>query len=319
MRYGDIITRALSITWRHKYLWLLALFAGESAASFSSVSFSPPSTGGNGVTGSTPSQVWSMVTTWVGDHVTLLLLGGVAILALLLVFLLLSAIADGALVRASAEHDREQPFSLGRAWNSGLITFWPVLKVKLLAVLVGLVSIIVLGGLVALAVVSAFSGATTTTVILASAAVLLGLIAIPFSIVFSVIILLMVRQVVLGGRRGTGAALSQTLALIRRRLGRVALLWLLSVVLGIAIGIGLGVVTVVLAGIVVGLAFIIYLAGGLTAAIVAGILLGVPWLIVFFVAAGAINAFTSTFWTLGYTRLDLEPQPQVAIFPPTAA
>ena len=38
MQYGEIVTRALAIAWRHKYLWLLALFAGEGAAgvSFSS-------------------------------------------------------------------------------------------------------------------------------------------------------------------------------------------------------------------------------------------------------------------------------------------
>lgn len=318
MRYGEIITRALNITWSHKYLWLLALFAGEGTASFSSFSFTEPSTSGR-ATNATPSQVWSAVTGWIGAHVLLVVLGAAAILVFSIAVLLLSAIADGALVRGSAEHDREQPFSLGRAWSSGLATFWPVLKVKLLAVLVALVSIAIIGGLVALAVASALSGVTAATVILATAAILLGLVAIPFSIVFSVLILLMVRQVVLGGRQDTGAALGQTLALMGRRLGRVALLWLLSIVLGIAIGIGLGLVTIILLGIVVGLVLVVYFAAGLTAAVVAGIVLGVPWFVVLLIAAGAINAYTSTFWTLGYTRLDLEPQPQVAIFPPTAA
>jgi hypothetical protein len=246
-------------------------------------------------------------------------LGAVVVLVISIIFLLLAAVTDGALVRASAEHDREQPFSLGRAWTSGLATFWPVLKVKLLAVVVALVSVIVIGGLVVLAVASAVNGVTGATVIFVIAAALLGLVAIPFSIVFSVIILLMVRQVVLGGRQGTWDALGQTLSLVGRRLGRVALLWLLSLVLGIAIGIGFGLVAVILGGILAGLAFIAYLVGGLTAAIVTGILLSVPWLLVLFIAAGAVNAFSSTYWTLGYTRLDLEPLPQAAVLPPTAA
>jgi hypothetical protein len=65
MPYGEIITRALGITWRHRYLWLLALFAGEGVASFSSISFSQPSSGGGG-TNYTPAQIWSTVTAWDG-------------------------------------------------------------------------------------------------------------------------------------------------------------------------------------------------------------------------------------------------------------
>jgi hypothetical protein len=318
MSYGEIISRALGITWRHKYLWLLALFAGEGVATFSSISFSQPSSGGRPTSYTLP-QVWSTVTNWVSAHALLLVLGGVAILALAILFFLISAIADGALVRASSEHDREQPFSLGRAWSGGLATFWPVLKVKLLAALAGIVSFIVIGGLAALAVVSAQAGVTSTTVLLIIAAVLLGLAGIPTYIAFSVIILLMVREVVLNHTRSTWAAFSRALALIQRRLGRVALLWLLSVALGLASGIAIGLVTTILLGIVVGLAIIAYLAGGMTAGVVAGIALGVPWLVVLIIAGGAISAFNSTFWTLGYTRLDLEPRPQAVIFPPAAA
>src|SRR5262252_9607583 len=106
MRYGEIISKALAITWRHKYLWLLALFAGEGAAgvSFSS-SYTPRSTSGSSAVTPTPAQVWSAVTTWAAAHVLLLVVCATAILALWLAFLLLSAVADGALVRASSEHD----------------------------------------------------------------------------------------------------------------------------------------------------------------------------------------------------------------------
>jgi hypothetical protein len=31
MNYGEILTRALAVSWRHKYVWLLALFAREGA------------------------------------------------------------------------------------------------------------------------------------------------------------------------------------------------------------------------------------------------------------------------------------------------
>jgi hypothetical protein len=319
MRYGEIVSRALAITWRHKYLWLLALFAGEGAASFSYSSFSGQSTNNYGASNLTPAQVWNDITAWAGAHVLLLVLSGVATLAVIVAFFLLSAIADGALVRASAEHDQERPFSLSQAWSAGLATFWPVLKVKLLSVMVAIVSFVVIGGIAALAVVTALGGAIPITVILGIIGALLVLAAIPFSIIFSVLILFMVREVVLRGQQNTRAALGQVLELMRRRPGRVTLLWLLSLLLGLATG--LAIVGVTIASLLVfgGLAGVAYLAGGLTAAIVAGIVLAIPWLGVLLVASGAVMAFTSTYWTLGYARLDLEPQPQYAILPPPAA
>jgi hypothetical protein len=318
MHYGDLVTRALRITWRHKYLWLLALFAGEGAAGLTSPSFSGSSTSGNPTTNTTPGQAWNTATTWAGEHITLLVLAGVVVLALAVTFFLLSAIADGALVRASAEHDAERPFSLSLAWRAGLTTFWPVLKVKLLTLGVALVSVIVIGGVVTLAALSAVGGATASTVLLGMLAVLLGLAAIPFAIVFSVAILLMLRAVVLDGMN-VSAALAHTLTLFQRRMGRVALLWLLSLALGLAAGIAFGVFALALLVVFGALVAALYVAGGTLAAIIAGAVLAVPWLGLMLVASGAISAFTSTYWTLGYTRLDLEPLPQVVAVPPAAA
>jgi hypothetical protein len=319
MQYGEIVTRALAIAWRHKYLWLLALFAGEGAAGVSfSTSFGPHSTSGSSAATPTPAQVWSAVTTWVAAHVLLLVVCAAAILTLWLAFLLLSAVADGALVRASSEHDAGHLFSLGSAWRAGLASFWPVLKVKLLATVVAVIAFIVIGGLAAAAAVSAFNGATATAVILGTIAVLLVLAALPFFIVFSVMILLMVRDAALRGM-STSAALAHSARLMQRRLGRVALLWLLSAALGVAIGIAtaivFGIMLLVFAAVTAG----IYLASGLAAAIVAGAILGVLWFGLLLVASGAVMAFTSTYWTLGYTRLDLEPQHQAATLPPAAA
>jgi hypothetical protein len=318
MRYGEIVSRALAIIWRHKYLWLLALFAGEGVASFGPGSFSGQPANYSSTTNLTPAQIWDDITVWVGAHLLLVALSGVAVLIVAVGSFLLSAIADGALVRASAEHDQERPFSLSQAWSAGVATFWPVLKVKLLSVAVALVGIVVIGGIAAFAVVSAVGGAIATAVILAIVGGALLLAAIPFSIIFSVLILFLVREVVLRGQRSATAALGQVLDLMRRRAGRVTLLWLLSVLLGAATGIAMSIVTFASMLVFGGLVGVAYLAGGLTATIVTGIVLVAPWLGLLLVASGAVMAFTSTYWTLGYTRLDLEPQPQYAILPPPA-
>lgn len=324
MRYGEIISKALAITWRHKYLWLLALFAGEGAASFS-FNFGTGGFGGNSNStfnqgNVTAQQVWNAVSAWISAHALLLVIAGVVYLALIICALLIGALTDGALIRASWEYDWQRPFSFGQAWSAGRSTFWPVFKVKLLTVGIALVWIVVIGGIGALAVVAAVQDAVSTTVILAVVGALLALAAIPFYIVFSVVVLLLLREVVIRGRRNTRAALGEALGLMRRRLGRVTLLWLLSAVLGVAAGILLGVVIVGSLLLFGGVAYAIYLASGLTAALVTGIALGgVVWLMLLILVAGAVNAFTSTFWTLGYTRLDLDPLPQYAVFPPAAA
>jgi hypothetical protein len=323
MRYGEIISKALAITWRHKYLWLLALFAGEGAAGFSFnssySSFSGTSSGGSNPGNVSAQQVWNTVSSWISAHALLLVLVGAAYLALLLLGLVIGALTDGALIRASWEYDWQRPFSLGRAWSAGVSTFWPVMKVKLLTLAIGLVWLVVIGGIAALAVAAAVQDAVSTTVTLAIVGTLLALAAIPFYIVFSVVILLLLREVVIRGSRTTRGALGQALGLMRRRLGRVSLLWLLGAALGFAAGIVLTVFTFGSLLLFGGLTYAAYLASGVTAAVVTGILLGLVWLVVVLAASGAVSAFNSTFWTLGYTRLDLDPLPQYAVLPPAAA
>jgi membrane associated rhomboid family serine protease len=81
----------------------------------------------------------------------------------------------------------------------------------------------------------------------------------------------------------------------------------------------MGVFTIALLVMFGTLVAIVYVTSGTLAAIIVGAVLVVPWLGLMLVASGAISAFSSTYWTLGYTRLDLEPVPQVAALPPAAA
>jgi hypothetical protein len=51
--------------------------------------------------------------------------------------------------------------------------------------------------------------------------------------------------------------------------------------------------------------------GGLAVGL-AAIVAGLIWVAILLALSGAVNAFTSTFWTLSYTRSDREPQPVAA-------
>lgn len=310
MNYEEILTRALRIAWRHKYLWLLALFAGEGVGL--GMTGLPRSSGrpsaGHRAAMPASAASWSQVGAWMSGHAWLLAGAGLAAALVLIVFVLVSAVANSALVRAAAEHDDERPFELRQAWRAGVSTFRPMLRLKVTAALVYLGALAVIGSSVLAAVSAGMAHAVGLAVAAALVAGLLVLAAIPTLAVFQVAVLLAARAIVLDGRR-TADALRAGFALIRRRLGRVALVWLLvgvvSIVLGVAVWIALAVVAVPLAGVVIAG----YLAGGIPVAGVVAAVLGLTWLLVALGLLAGVSAYTSIAWTLAYRRFDLEPVP----------
>jgi hypothetical protein len=315
MDYVQILTRALAISWRHKYLWLLAIFAGE--ATTLGASFQSGSSGRGSYSNVSGQAVWNQVTDWVGTHAALLWTIGITLALLWVAFFLISAVANGALVKGGAEHDAERPFGLRQAWSAGVSNFWPVLRLKLFGLIVALSLVIVIGGLVLMTIVFALSGvvaAAATTGLLAG---LLVLAAIPFFIVFGVAIVLGVRVVVLEGN-GASEGLRIALSMIWRRRGRVALFWILVCIAGIVASTVVGLALVVAAFPIIALAVAAYFAGGLLLALATGLGLGAAWLIVVVTFAGGVNAFTSTCWTVAYRRFDLEAEPAVSPQPQPA-
>src|SRR5947208_12258962 len=120
--------RSFRISWNHKYLWLIALFSGEGGGGFS-FNYSQPSTG----RGASPNfaTIQQQVTTWVADHVALIVLLAILWLLLVIVFFILAAVCEGATVRASAEHDAERQFGLRWAWRSGRTPTWRIGRLRL--------------------------------------------------------------------------------------------------------------------------------------------------------------------------------------------
>ena len=307
MNYAELLTRALAISWRHRYLWLLALLSGEAAMSgLQNVQGAPGRQ--NGASPVFAGGRGSELTAWLAAHAALLWGAAIAFALVLIMLLLVSAVANGAVVRAAAEHDGERRFGLRPAWRAGVQTFWPVLRIKLLSIAVVFATLIAVGSLALLAFAAARAGNAGLAIAAGAGAGLLFLLAIPFWIVFSVAVLLAVRGIVLDGNRPL-AALGGAFALIRRRLGRVALVWLLAAAAGIVGGIGVAIAVLVVALPLAGLVVGAYLAAGVPAAVAVGSLGGLVGVAVLLALSGALGAFTSTLWTLSYSRFDEEPQP----------
>lgn len=304
MPYWFIVTRSFRIAWDHRYLWLLALFAGESGGG-GSFSYSQGFSGNRSGSGAPKFPfTQQQFSSWLSDHAGLLVAAAIVSVVLAVALFILAAACEGALVRASAEHDAERPFSLSWAWRTGLSTLGLIIRFRLLLIALALPAVIVTFLLVFGFVFAILNHAVAI-------AVILGVIG------FFVFLLVFVYVIYLGflDRLGTRAAVLEQLSalgaivrghrLLRARLGRVLLVWLLS----IAVGIGVGIAATVIAGIaaiplIVGvIGLVSSSSSGWWGLIVFGLIIEIP---VALVVGGFISAQASTYWTLAFRRLEID-------------
>ncbi|TMD08743.1 MAG: hypothetical protein E6J01_03335 [Chloroflexi bacterium] len=325
MNYGALIERAGRMILRHRYLWVLGLLGGGEA--FSAPTGFPGSFGGP-VPGSVPrSNVYyfgpSPAPSWMpftnqggsvdmgsffADHpgaVAAIIVGVLLVFVIgALFFFFLGPVSTGGLVRAAVEHDDGRPFAFGQAWQAGLRTFWRVLGLRLLEIVVLLFALGILG-IVALISLAASGFTAGSFGSLGLVFVLILLVSIATQVVFT----LAVRAAVMDDRSIT-QALESSIALVRRRLGPVALVWVISIAISIGIAIALLVALAIIAIPFVLLGVITYAAGaGIGIPLVLGILVAV---VVLLVAVGGSGAFVSVLWTLAYRRFEGEPASAVA-------
>jgi len=317
VQYWDIVKRSFAISWRHRYLWLLALFAGESGgASLNYTQSQPIQTGGSGKPPDFNGAA-QQVSSWVTQNLDGILILSGLLAVLFIVLFVLAAICEGALVRASAEHDAERPFELAVAWRCGRATMGTIIRFRLLLLLLGLPVLVALGALV-IGAVAAFLGHNIGAGIsLIVGGVLLLLATIPYAIYLSFLNRLGARAAILE-QLAARPAMVRAHRLLLNRLGRVLLVWLTSIVVGIVVGI---VFAIALASIgiplfIAGVAA--YASGSGAVWLVAG--LGVVvFLPVALVVGSFISAQDSTFWTVAFRRLEFDQAPAAYAYPNPSA
>ncbi|MEO8744257.1 MAG: hypothetical protein ABI401_02960 [Candidatus Dormibacter sp.] len=311
MPYWEMVTRSFKIVWRFKYLWLLAFVSGEAGggSSFNYSQGQPIQPGTNRAPDF--NAAGQQVSAWVNQNTASLLIVAALLIVLSIGFFVLAAVCEGALVRASAEHDAERPFNLAVAWRCGVATMGTIIRFRLLLLALTLPVLILVLALV-LGAIAAFLGHNNGAgVSLALAGALLVLVAIPYAIYISFLDRLGTRAVVLE-QVGARAAIVRAHRLLTKRLGRVLLVWLLAIAVGIVVGICLGIVAVVIAIPVVIAAAAAYASGSAAfwVFVVIGFLIALP---VFLVTAAFSAAQGSTYWTLAFRRLEID-QPPVAYY-----
>ena len=86
MPYWECVTRSFRIAWARKYLWLIALFSGEAGG----FSFNYSQSTSNTSSQTDFATFQNQVTTWLADHVALIVLVAVVWLLLVIAFYILA-------------------------------------------------------------------------------------------------------------------------------------------------------------------------------------------------------------------------------------
>jgi hypothetical protein len=141
MDYGEILSRAWKIIWKHKILWLFGILAGCVNSSGGSYSGSPPSSGqpgDNGIHIAPPPEVQRILDNITGEQIAIFLAAFFLVIVLFsIIAIFITTIGRIALVRGAWQADRDvnARLNFGELFSGSLHYFW---RVFLLGLLVGL-------------------------------------------------------------------------------------------------------------------------------------------------------------------------------------
>ncbi len=317
MDHVGILSRAWTILWRYRALWLFGfLFALAGGGSSLSVPSAPSSnyrlpSGGTGVVPPAPPAAPAIPWETIAPFVLAIV---VVVLTLVVILTIVRYVTETALIAGVNEIEStgaavtvRHGFRLGwsrRAWRLFLTEF-------VIYLIFGLAAFLLLA-LAASPLLLLLIHVEVVRTIAIAMAVLLTLSAILFLIVAALILSLIMpyiqRRVVLG-QQGVRAAFRQGLRLVRASVRDTGLMWLLLVAIGIVWGvlkIPVIIILVVLAVLIGGVpAALAYLA---SQSVVAAVIVGVPVFLIALIPTacfieGLFQAYVSSTWTLAYRQV----------------
>ena len=143
--YGNLLSRAWQITWKHKVLWIFGILAGLGNGG------GPPGDGGNN-DGGRPSSGFEFgypqFDQWINqiDQAALvaIVLGLICLALLIAVALIaLQVIGRGGLIGGVLKADADQAVTFGETWQVGVSKFWTLFLIGLIPGLVSLLLAII--------------------------------------------------------------------------------------------------------------------------------------------------------------------------------
>lgn len=294
MNFGEILTRAWQIIWKHKVLWIFGILAGCANGSGGAGN---SGTSIQGDAGNQFENFWYYQVQNIPDWQIALIVAAVILIVLILVVLaiFLGTIGRIGLVRGTylAEEGQES-LQFGELFRGSLPYFW---RVFLLNLVVGL-AVVIIGVMFAAIGVA---GAVLTLGLLLLCLVPLACLLVPLLWVVGIVVEQSSIAIVIEDL-GVMDGLNRGWDVVKTHLGNVIVMGIILLLIGLVVGVVIGVPVVFIVlpavfGVAMGSS---NAAGG--SLLIAGICL-VFYIPVFLVLNGILRGYIESAWTLTYLRL----------------
>lgn len=314
MDYGEILSRAWKIIWKHKVLWIFGILASCSGGGNNNRFNINQNNGGQ--SGNFPGSLPPGVEQWLrgvgdGQWVTIAVIAVVLICLLSLLSAFLVTMGKIGLIHGASQADQDETvhLTLGGLFSSSLRYFWRVFLLNLIVTVITLVVVlafavigfVVFGGMAGL---NANGNSNSLAAGMGLGVMLFVLclccIFIPISIVVSVI-LEMAYLAIITEDLSIGAGLSRGWEVLKANLGHVVLLWLI-------LGLGIGFI----GGLIISVPFLMVAAPAMLAMLGEGAArnagIGISliccaiYLPIMLVLRGILESYIRVAWALAYRR-----------------
>ena len=306
--FGEVLSRAWQIIWKHKVLWIFGIFAGCSRGS-GNFRGNSGGGGGSGGTGQLPPEVMRVFQFIQQNLVPVIVVGCILILVIWAVTIFLSTIGKVGLIRGTfqAEGGAEK-LIFGQLFSESMPYFWRIFALSLIiAIPVLIVFAVLIAGLVAFAVSAGNGNDAANIGLVGMIPLLIGCFCLLIPVMFVVgMIIRQAENAIVLEDLPLLPAISRGWEVFRANLGPVVLMAIILAVIGVIVGIiiALPVLAIVVPA---AITFAVNKAQNWTPMIFAGVCLCL-YIPVAWVLNGIITAYTESAWTLTYMRLTAKLQ-----------
>ncbi len=302
--FGDVLTRAWQIVWKHKILWVFGILAscGRSGGSFNSNFSSGGGNGGGGQPPEIPPQMMRWFQTIEQNLTTIAVVVLAVVCILWFITIFLSSIGKIGLIRGTAQAEGgAASLVFGELFSGSVPYFWRMFGLSLILslpvfIIAMAIAVVVVGGIAA-------SGGNETAIvgIVGMMPIMIGCLCLLVPVMFVLgMIFRQAENAVVLEEMGVLPAITRGWEVFKANLGPIILM---AIILGV-IGAVAGFVIAIPIFIIVFPAMFAYMLGG--GSNMPLILMGVCMCIfipVALILQGIITAYTESAWTLTYMRL----------------
>jgi hypothetical protein len=305
--FGEVLTRAWRIIWKHKVLWIFGIFAGCSRGSGN---FRGNSGGGGsgGTGGQLPPELMRIFQIIQQNLVPFIVVGCILVLLIWAVTIFLSTIGKVGLIRGTyqAEGGTER-LIFGQLFSESTPFFWRVFGLSLIiAIPILVVFAALIAGFAAFAISAGNGNDAARVGVFGLLPLLIGCVCILVPVMFVVgMIIRQAENAIVLENMPVLPAISRGWEIFRANLGPIILMAIILAVVGIVAGL---IIAIPILAVVVpaAITFAVNRAENWTPMIFAGVCLclyiPVAWLL-----NGILTAYTESAWTLTYMRLTASP------------